>query len=42
MKKSKKTIAAGLTCVLAAGLLMGSVDYASHTFAAENETKSKQ
>lgn len=35
MRKSKKKMAAiGLTCVLASGLLLGSVEYASHTFAA--------
>lgn len=30
----KKVVAVGLTCVLASGLLLGSVEYASHTFAA--------
>ena len=35
MKMNKKKLAAaGLTCVLASGLLIGSVEYASHTYAA--------
>lgn len=35
MRKSRKKIAAvGITCLLASGLLLGSVEYASHTFAA--------
>lgn len=34
MRKNKKKIAAvGVTCLLASGLLLGSVEYASHTFA---------
>lgn len=32
-KNRKKMMAIGLTCVLASGLLLGSVEYASHTFA---------
>lgn len=33
--KNKKTVAAvGLTCVLASGLLLGNIDYATHTYAA--------
>lgn len=34
MKMNKKYVVTGLTCALTAGLLMGNVDYASHTFAA--------
>lgn len=35
MRKNKKKIAAlGITCLVASGLLLGSVEYASHTFAA--------
>lgn len=35
MRKNRKQMAAiGLTCVLVSGLLLGSVEYASHTFAA--------
>lgn len=35
MRKDKKKMAAiGLTCILASGLLIGNIDYATHTFAA--------
>lgn len=41
MRKSKKKIAAvGITCLLASGLLLGSVEYASHTFAAAKTAES--
>ena len=34
MRKSKKKMAAvGVTCLLTSGLLLGSLEYASHTFA---------
>lgn len=36
MRINKKKVTVGLTCVLATGLLIGSVEYASHTFAATN------
>lgn len=36
MRMNKKKMTVGLTCVLATGLLIGSVEYASHTFAATN------
>ena len=35
MRVSKKVVATGLTCALASALLLGSVEYASHTYAAE-------
>lgn len=34
MKNKKKVAAVGLTCVLASGLLLGNIDYATHTYAA--------
>ena len=39
MRMSKKVMATGLTCLLTTSLLMGNVQYATHTFAAEQSVK---
>lgn len=39
MRMNKKVTATGLTCILATSLLLGNIEYATHTFAAENAVK---
>ena len=42
MRKSNRVIATGLTCLLATSLLLGNVEYATHTFAAEDAVKNQR
>lgn len=42
MRKYRKTFAAGLTCLLTTSLLLGNVEYAAHTYAAEQAVKTNK